>query len=51
MIHGVMSLGHSAISRPCLVLKQYEQRVDTIKMKKLMALFQFRAGWGRLMAL
>jgi hypothetical protein len=56
--HGVMSSGHSTISRPHPVLKRYEQRVHT--MDQLMVSFQrwagsadedinFSAGQGQLM--
>jgi hypothetical protein len=40
--HGVMSSGHSTISRPHTALKRYEQRVHT--MDQLMVSFQRWAG-------
>jgi hypothetical protein len=40
--HGVMSSGHSTISRPHPALKRYEQRVHT--MDQLMVSFQHWAG-------
>ena len=40
--HGVISSGHSTISRPRLALKRYEQRVHT--MDQLMVSFQRWAG-------
>jgi len=40
--HGVMSSGHSTISRPHPALKQYEQRVHT--MDQLMVSFQRWTG-------
>ena len=40
--HGVMSSGHSTISRPHPVLKRYEQRVHT--MNQLIVSFQRWAG-------
>ena len=40
--HGVMSSGHSTISRPDPALKRYEQRVHTID--QLMVSFQHWAG-------
>jgi hypothetical protein len=45
--HGVMSSGHSTISRPHPAMKQYEQRVHT--MDQLW--YHFSAGQGQLMTI